>query len=263
MSRCTCTLRTCFWSDNSVLESAGLTFSSGPDPLEVERAKEMCISLLDSVKQSYAEFKERPPRGGGGYGGGYGGEERGGYGGRGGRDREHGSYGGGSSYGGGGQSGYGGGGQSGYGGGGGGSSYGGGYGSQTPGGHAAYGGGAQSPQAAVAPVAAQPAAAAAVITPEQQQVNAAWATYYAQNPQEDPYAAYGGWATVMAAYGMAAPQAQPQQQYADYYQSQMAQAGTPTQNGGAPPPPPPPEDNSAPPPPPPGPPGAGGYSSVC
>jgi hypothetical protein len=103
-----------------------------------------------------------------------------------------------------------------------------------------------------------------VITPEQQQLNAAWATYYAQNPQEDPYAAYGGWATVMAAYGMAGAQAQaqPQQQYADYYQSQMAQAGTPTQNGGAPPPPPPPEDNSAPPPPPPGPPGAGGYSSV-
>ena len=67
-----------------------LTNYSGPDPAEVENAKNMCISLLDSVKASYAEFKERPPRGGGGYGGGYGGEERGGYGGgRGGRDRDY------------------------------------------------------------------------------------------------------------------------------------------------------------------------------
>ena len=45
----------------------------------------MCLSLLDAVKESYAAFKERPPQRG--YSGGYGGDERGGYGGRG-RDRE-------------------------------------------------------------------------------------------------------------------------------------------------------------------------------
>jgi len=61
---------------------------SGPDPNEVQHAKELCESLLENVKEQYARFKENPPQqrgygyqqggqqGGGerqGYGGGYGG----------------------------------------------------------------------------------------------------------------------------------------------------------------------------------------------
>lgn len=59
---------------------------SGPDPNEVQHAKELCESLLENVKEQYARFKENPPqqRGYGyqqegqqggdrqGYGGGYG-----------------------------------------------------------------------------------------------------------------------------------------------------------------------------------------------
>ncbi|MCJ1279954.1 hypothetical protein MMC21_007779 [Puttea exsequens] len=56
---------------------------AGPDPNEVKRAKELCESLLDNVREQYQRFKENPPqqRGYGsqqsgyqqGYGGGYGG----------------------------------------------------------------------------------------------------------------------------------------------------------------------------------------------
>lgn len=55
---------------------------SGPDPAEVQHAKELCESLLENVKEQYARFKENPPqqRGYGyqhggdrqSYGGGYG-----------------------------------------------------------------------------------------------------------------------------------------------------------------------------------------------
>lgn len=208
-----------------------LTHHSGPDAAEVERAKDMCIELLNTVKTAYDQFKERGPRGGGGYYGGdrggyNGGEDRGGY-----HQRERhpsGSYGGGSQYGGS-------------------SQYGGGYNPQQPAGY----GGAQSPAAAQAS-AGQPQAAA---NPAEQQAQyQAWAAYYAANPAQDPYATYGGYGAVMAAY----------MQNPGYYQQQQGQpmAGSPTagQNGYGAPPPPPPEDSSVPPPPP----GAsgGGYSAV-
>ncbi|KAI9797788.1 MAG: hypothetical protein M1833_005291 [Piccolia ochrophora] len=56
---------------------------AGPDPKEVQHAKELCEDLLGNVKQQYEQFKERPPQQNyGGYGG-YqqGGHDRGGYGG--------------------------------------------------------------------------------------------------------------------------------------------------------------------------------------
>ncbi|KAL9122504.1 MAG: hypothetical protein Q9187_000941 [Circinaria calcarea] len=66
---------------------------AGPDPKEVQRAKELCEDLLGNVKEQYERFKENPPQqrgyasggygqgdrqgyngySGGGYGGGYGG----------------------------------------------------------------------------------------------------------------------------------------------------------------------------------------------
>jgi len=45
---------------------------SGPDPKEVERAKELCIDLLTNVREQYERFKENPPQrsyGGNSYGG--------------------------------------------------------------------------------------------------------------------------------------------------------------------------------------------------
>lgn len=63
---------------------------SGPDPKEVQNAKELCEDLLKNVKEQYEKFKEQPPpqHGYGGGGGGYGHRDRhhygGGYGGGGG-----------------------------------------------------------------------------------------------------------------------------------------------------------------------------------
>ncbi|KXT00468.1 hypothetical protein AC578_1919 [Pseudocercospora eumusae] len=203
---------------------------AGPEQSMVDAAEEQCLSLLESVKQSYQEFKERgPPNRGprdGGYGGGGGyGENRGGFRNQ---DRQNsGSYGGGSAYGG-----------------------------QPAGSGSAYGGGgydssyaaqigygtAQSPTAATAAQAQQPATDPA----EQQRQYEAWAAYYQQNPEADPYAAYGGYAAVMAQY--------MQGGYASY--GQQSQTPTMDPNGAAaaaPPPPPPPADysgyNAVPPPP--------------
>ncbi|KAL8733383.1 MAG: hypothetical protein Q9166_002207 [cf. Caloplaca sp. 2 TL-2023] len=44
---------------------------AGPDPKEVQRARELCEDLLANVKEQYERFKENPPQrnyGGGGYG---------------------------------------------------------------------------------------------------------------------------------------------------------------------------------------------------
>ncbi|MCJ1452671.1 hypothetical protein MMC28_003014 [Mycoblastus sanguinarius] len=62
---------------------------AGPDPNEVQHARELCESLLDNVKKQYVRFKENPPQQRG-YGGGYqqGGDQQGSYGGG------YGSYGG-------------------------------------------------------------------------------------------------------------------------------------------------------------------------
>lgn len=201
----------------------------------VDAAKEQCLSLLESVRDSYEQFKERgPPNRGGGDRGGYGGD-RGGYGGgyggdRGGDRQNSGSYGASGGYGAAANS---------YGG------YGAqqAYGSVTPG----YGG-AQSPVAAQTP--ATPA------DPNEQKAQfEAWCQYYAANPTLDPYIQYGGYAAFVS----------------QYMQGGYATTGTPDQsqmgNGAGAPPPPPPDDGSSAPPPPPGtgggPPGAGyGYHSV-
>ena len=52
---------------------------SGPDPHEVQRAKELCKDLLVNVKEQYQRFKENPPQQRG-YGSGYGQGDRQGYG---------------------------------------------------------------------------------------------------------------------------------------------------------------------------------------
>jgi hypothetical protein len=62
----------------------------GPDPNDVQKAKELCEDLLKNVREHYEEFKSRPQRGFGGQTTGYGGER--GYGDR--SDRSN-SYGGG------------------------------------------------------------------------------------------------------------------------------------------------------------------------
>jgi len=203
-----------------------LTDFSGPRPEGVAQAKQLCEELLEKVKSDYHAYKERPPPNRYGDRDGYGGG-RPGYGDRGDRDRSQSyGYGGGS------------GGGSGYGGGG--------YGSQ--GGHNGYG----AQETIMSPAAATPTA-----DTNQQAFDAnaaqAWIAYYQQNPEADPYAAYGGYAAYLALQ---------QQQYAAYYGQTGAQTGygqtqspAPGAGAAAPPPPPPSEPasgyGSAPPPPPP------------
>ena len=62
---------------------------AGPDPNEVQRARELCESLLDNVREQYQRFKENPPQQRG-YGYQQGGDRQNSYGGYGG----YGSYGG-------------------------------------------------------------------------------------------------------------------------------------------------------------------------
>ena len=46
-----------------------LTLCRGPDPNEVQKARELCLSLLENVREQYHRFKENPPqRAGFGYG---------------------------------------------------------------------------------------------------------------------------------------------------------------------------------------------------
>ncbi|KAK4988701.1 hypothetical protein LTR50_003780 [Elasticomyces elasticus] len=198
---------------------------AGPDPNEVQRAKELCLDLLANVTQQYEQFKERGPRHDyhdhgdrGDRGDRYGGGDR--YNHRD-RDRNTGSYGGGG-YNNGGYN------NSGY-------------------------GDLQSPIAPQAASVMSPGGtgAAEATTAETQ---AAWAAYYAQGGQ-DPYAAYGGYQNY---YNMYMQQYYGQQ--AAGTQSSPAPGVPGAPNGSAPPPPPPassappppPPDNQPPPPPPPG-----------
>ena len=64
----------------------------GPDPNEVQKAKELCEDLLKNVREHYEDFKSRPQRGYGGQTTGYGGER--GYGDRPDRSNSYGGYGG-------------------------------------------------------------------------------------------------------------------------------------------------------------------------
>ncbi|RMY86101.1 hypothetical protein D0861_06088 [Hortaea werneckii] len=217
---------------------------AGPNADDVQRAKVSALELLGTVKSDYDTFKERGSRGSSG--GGFHGDRynpngdghRGGYGGY--RDRHSSaSHGGGSAYGG------------------------------PPGGYntqpmaAGYGAaGAQSPTAATQ--AAQGNAAYTQNSAEEQAKIQAWSQYYMQNPHEDPYAAYGGYAAMMASYmsnpGYYAQMAsqQPQTPHQGMMSNSPAMG---IQNGGgygAPPPPPSEDQGSVPPPPP----GAGSYSSV-
>ncbi|KAF9693587.1 hypothetical protein EKO04_008211 [Ascochyta lentis] len=208
---------------------------AGPRPEGVAKAKELCNELLEKVKADYQAFKDRPPPNRYGdrdsYGGGRGYGDRGDRGDRsdrGDRDRSQ-SYG------------YGGGG-----GGGGGGGYGG-------GGYGAQNGAADLP---ATPVGAADANAQAADYNAQY---AQWAAYYASNPAEDPYAAYGGFAAVMAQYSQGYGQ-----YYGQGYTAGQTQSPAPGAGAAAPPPPPAePAGYGAPPPPPPpaGSPGAG-YGAV-
>jgi hypothetical protein len=211
---------------------------AGPRPEGVARAKELCDELLEKVKADYQAYKDRPPpsrnygdREGGGYGNGR--PSYGDRGDRGDRDRSQ-SYGGG-------QGGYGGYGGQGY-------------------------GGSNDARSPVAATSADQNAGAADYNAQYAQ----WAAYYAQNPAEDPYAAYGGFAAVMAQYQQAgAAGATGAAGYGSYYgQQAYGQTQSPAPGvGAAVPPPPPPSDNTGygapPPPPPPAASPPGGYGAVC
>ncbi|KAK5163754.1 uncharacterized protein LTR77_010427 [Saxophila tyrrhenica] len=192
---------------------------ASPDATMVEKAKEMCLQLLDSVRENYESFKQRPPRSAGP-------DHRGGFDNQ--RSGSNGGYQGGYNQDRNGSGSYGGNPQqdmSGYGGSYGGTPY-----QQQP----AYGapaGGAQSPTA--------PAPAM-----DSTQI-AAWTAYYAQNPDEDPYKPYGGYAYIMSYYAQTGAVPAGGQQAGGY-------AGSPQQqNGGYNAVPPPPGASEAPPPPPP------------
>lgn len=94
MKKCICMLRryslfTAFWL---------LICDSGPDPAEVQKAKELCIDLLKNVREQYEEHKNKPREQRYGANTGYGGER--GYGDRA-PDRSNSYGGGGGGYGGG------------------------------------------------------------------------------------------------------------------------------------------------------------------
>ncbi|EUC31488.1 hypothetical protein COCCADRAFT_6629 [Bipolaris zeicola 26-R-13] len=195
---------------------------AGPRPEGVAQAKQLCEELLDKVKTDYHAFKDRPASARFGDRDGYSGG-RPGYGDRG----DRGDRGRSESYGYGGAGGYGG--------------YGG-HGGQ--GGHNGYG----ALESHMSPAAATPTADA---NNQAFDANAAqaWIAYYQQNPDQDPYAQYGGYQAYLT---------MQQQQYAAYYaQAGYGQTQSPAPGAGAaaPPPPPPSEPASAgygaPPPPPP------------
>lgn len=211
-----------------------LTRHSGPRPEGVAHAKQLCEELLEKVKSDYHAFKDRPPTRGYGDRDGYGGG-RPGYGDRG----DRGDRGRSESYGYGGAGGYGG--------------YGG-HGAQ--GGHNGYG----AQDSLMSPAAATPTADANSQAFDSNATHQAWIAYYQQNPDQDPYIAYGGY---QAYYNM------QQQQYAAYYaQAGYGQTQSPAAGAGAaaPPPPPPSEPASsgysAPPPPPPAA-SPSNYGAVC
>ncbi len=91
-------MRTCIFMSRKYSRTRLYCFNSadtcrGPDPAEVQKAKELCLDLLENVKAQYEEFKNRPPpQRGYGQTGGYGGDR--GYGDRGPDRGSTGGYGG-------------------------------------------------------------------------------------------------------------------------------------------------------------------------
>lgn len=179
----------------------------------------MCNGLLAAVRDQYEEFKENRSRGGGSGNHNNYGDRRGGNDGyQGGRDHQ--GSGNGSSYGG--HSSYGGAANGSH------SAYGGGANAYAYGDANAYAGYAQPAENAEALKDDAVANATLGMDPAQFQ---AWAQYYAQNPSEDPYAAYGGFSAYMSMY----------QQYLATNSGAMGySAGSPGQGAQASPPPPPP-----------------------
>jgi len=190
---------------------------AGPRPEGVAKAKELCEQLLEKVRSDYQAFKERPPQhrfrdDGYSNGRGYDDYGRGDRGDRGHRDRSQ-------------SHGYGHGGYSSH---------------DTP-------APTHSPYPIAGAAAVDPSASA---TPTDYNAQMAqWAQYYAANPDQDPYAQYGGYAAYCAMY----------QQYYGGAAAGTAASPPPGTGAAAPPPPPPPSEpapSSAAPPPPPPPPGA-------
>lgn len=181
---------------------------AGPQPEQVKKAKDLCESLLESVRANYERFKANPPpQRIESYTDGYGADaQRGSYGGYG-RSNSYNS----GSY-------------------------------NAPGQNGSYGGGSYNssynpnnpslpPGTYSAPTQASPppnTASPASQMPDQATLDY-YTQYYASLPGGDPYAQYGGYASYV-------------QQYQAYYQSQAQQAAPPPPSSGydQPPPPPPP-----------------------
>lgn len=178
---------------------------AGPDPAEVQKAKELCLDLLENVRGQYEEFKNRaPPQRGYGSQPSYGEQSGGGrgYGDRGNDRSNSNSYGGG------------GGGYGGY--------------NNSP---APTNQGLMSPATPSAPGAGSPTAGA--------DYAAQYAAYYGAGA--DPYAAYGGYAAYVQYYQqyMAAAQAAAGQQQSPPPGAPGASSAPPPPPSEAPPPPPP------------------------
>ncbi|KAL1881106.1 hypothetical protein VTK73DRAFT_4783 [Phialemonium thermophilum] len=199
---------------------------AGPDPNQVQQAKELCEDLLAKVREQYEEFKSRPPRNFGGPGG-YG-------------DRSHSHSHGSGSY----------------------HRYNGGNNNSTShnNNNNNHTGNYNSPGPAPSTSASPPPTASSGTPGASADYAAQYAQYYGG---ADPYAAYGGYAAYMQMYQQWYAAAQQQQQTPPPPPGQSGSPPPPPPAEAAPPPPPP--SGSAPPPPPPpagSPPGVGGYSSV-
>jgi hypothetical protein len=238
---------------------------AGPDPAQVQIAKEDCLDLLGNVKTQYEEFKRHGPSYGRNQGGGGHGDHHGGHRGPPGDRQGSGSYGGGQA-----------GSPAGYGG----YAYGGGYygtgqtsNTQTSSSYGAPGAGSPTVPEAYGGAWAGAAVPGTPATPAGgEDYSAAWAEYYKQGGQ-DPYAAYGGYeayaqqyaqwqasqqsAVASApAYGAAPGSTDAQDNTGGYYGMQGVHAAAPPGTSTSAPPPPP--ADSAPPPPP-----GSGYNAVC
>ncbi|PYH47480.1 KH domain-containing protein [Aspergillus saccharolyticus JOP 1030-1] len=186
---------------------------AGPDPNDVQSAKELCEDLLANVREQYQRFKENPPQHG--YGG---------YGGRGG-DRYH------------------------YGGGGGGGGYGGGYGNHH---HSRDNNSHNSPSASASPSTQGALGASGTGTPTAADYSAQYAQYYGSDPYA-AYGGYQNYVAYYQYYQQAAAQQQQQQSQspAPPPPPPASEAPPPPPPGsGSPPPPPPGGSYSAVPPPP-------------